>query len=81
MACAQLEYNLCILRHSFMKYFWSRGEHSYFNNQYYKTIADPTDYALQCMGEAKNNFSFTGMPDGSPGAVTWKAQGRGWFEI
>ena len=63
-----------------MKYFWSRGEHSYFNNQYYKTIADPTDYALQCMWEAKSNFSFTGMPDGSPGAVTWKAQGRGWFE-
>ena len=43
-----------------MKYFWSRGEHSYFNNQYYKTIADPTDYALQCMWEAKSNFSFTG---------------------
>ena len=67
-------------RHSFMKYFWNRGEHSYFNNQYYKAMADPTDYAMMCMKEAKDGFSLTGMPDGTPGKVTFKAHGRGWFK-
>ena len=67
-------------RHSFMKYFWNRGEHSYFNNQYYKAMADPTDYAMMCMKEAKDGFSLTGMPDGTAGKVTFKAHGRGWFK-
>ena len=45
---------------AFFKYFWSRGEHSYFNNQYYKTIVDKTDYAIQCMKEGDAGFAYIG---------------------
>ena len=44
---------------AFFKYFWSRGEHSYFNNQYYKTMIGDTDYAIQCMDEGAG-FAFIG---------------------
>jgi len=67
-------------RNAFFKYFWSRGEHSYFNNQYYKTIVDKNDYAIQCMKEGNAGFAFIGEPNGTAGKVTWKAHGRGWFE-
>jgi len=64
---------------AFFKYFWSRGEHSYFNNQYYKTMIGDTDYAIQCMDEGAG-FAFIGEPNGTAGYVTWKAHGRGWFQ-
>ena len=47
-------------RNSFFKYFWNRGEHSYFNNQYYKTIVSKNAYAIQCINEAKDGFAFIG---------------------
>ena len=67
-------------RNSFFKYFWNRGEHSYFNNQFYKNIVDDKDHAIQCMKSATDGFIFIGMPNGTAGAVTYKAHGRGWFK-
>ena len=47
-------------RNSFFKYFWNRGEHSYFNNQYYKTIVNKNDYAIQCVDDATDGFVLIG---------------------
>merc|ERR1719402_1204118 len=66
-------------RNTLVKYFWTRGEHSYFNNQYYKSMVDDRDWAIQCPGD-KASFWLIGEPDGSAGKVTWKAHGRGWME-
>ena len=48
-------------RNSFFKYFWSRGQHSYLSNQYYKSLAggieDGTtsrDFAIQCLPNLKD---------------------------
>merc|ERR1712038_1977765 len=65
---------------SFFKYFWARGEHSYFNNQFYKNMVDENDYAIQCVKSATDGFVFIGLPNGTAGAVTYKAHGRGWFQ-
>ena len=65
---------------SFFKYFWARGEHSYFNNQFYKNMVDENDYAIQCVKSARDGFVFIGLPNGTAGAVTYKAHGRGWFQ-
>ena len=67
-------------RNSFFKYFWNRGEHSYFNNQFYKNIVSDKDFAIQCVKKATNGYILIGKPDGSAGAVTYKAHGRGWFK-
>ena len=29
------------------KYWWNRGEHSYFNNEYYKTMTATQDYIIR----------------------------------
>ena len=79
-SCIFLKYTLSYLRNSFFKYFWNRGEHSYFNNQFYKNIVDKNDFAIQCMKSATDGFIFIGMPNGTAGAVTYKAHGRGWFQ-
>ena len=80
MDCKCLKYISSYLRNSFFKYFWNRGEHSYFNNQFYKNIVDENDVAIQCMKSATEGFIFIGMPNGTAGAVTYKAHGRGWFQ-
>ena len=48
-------------RNSFFKYFWNRGEQSYFNNQYYKTIADKYDHAIQYVDNASDGFVLIGQ--------------------
>ena len=42
------------LRNSFFKYFWKRGEHSYFNNQFFKNIGDNNDFSLGEFGGIMN---------------------------
>ena len=44
-----------------MKYFWSRGQHSYLSNQYYKSLSggvekgiSDADYAIQCIPNIKD---------------------------
>ena len=66
-------------RNTLVKYWWTRGEHTYFNNQYYKSMVDDRDWAIQCPRD-KASFWLIGEPDGSAGKVTWKAHGRGWME-
>ena len=48
-------------KNSFFKYFWSRGQHSYLSNQYYKSLAGGIedgaaahDFALQCLPNIKD---------------------------
>ena len=35
------------------KYWWSRGEHSYFNNDYYKTMTATKDYIIRSPDKAR----------------------------
>ena len=41
------------------KYWWVRGEHSYLNNQFYKSMVAGRDYALQCPNK---QFILIGIP-------------------
>ena len=52
-----------------------RGEHSYFNNEYYKSLTKPTDYLIAA---PFNQFALIGGTDGGEARVTWKVGGRGW---
>ena len=52
-----------------------RGEHSYFNNEYYKSLTKQTDYLI---GAPFDEFALIGGTDGEEARVTWKVGGRGW---
>ena len=67
-------------RNSLMKYTWTRGTQSYFNNQFYKNMVDDIDYLIECKKESNLGFILVGEPDSSKGAITWQAHGRGWME-
>ena len=36
------------------KYWWNRGEHSYFNNEYYKTMTATQDYIIRSPDNVRN---------------------------
>ena len=36
------------MRNSMMPYFWTRGDHENFNNEYYKSMTNTADYTLGC---------------------------------
>ena len=62
---------------SFMKYFWTRGEHTYFNNEYYKSIVAKEDYVMQCGDQfPEGRFALIGDVDGQKARVNWKVGGK-----
>ena len=36
------------MRNSMMPYFWTRGDHENFNNEYYKSMTNKADFTLGC---------------------------------
>ena len=62
---------------SLMKYNWNRGEHAYFNNEYYKSMTGETDHLVACFGD---KLALIGDKEGNPARRNWRVRGRNWME-
>ena len=56
-----------------INFHFNRGEHSYFNNEYYKSLTKKTDYLIV---NPYDHFALLGTPEGEEARVTWKVTGR-----